>query len=68
MQQAANVVRLRARRSATSKRSLLNRLLNQVLMALLVGILVVGSIALWRVTTENTSQPHVPTWKKVAPQ
>jgi hypothetical protein len=62
MEPSAKVVRLP--RSTTSKHRLFNRLLG----GLLVAVLAVGSVALWRGTTENPSQPHVPTWKKAPPR
>jgi hypothetical protein len=62
MEPSDKVVRLR--RPTTSKHQLINRLLG----GLLAAVLAVGTFALWRGTTENASQPHVPTWKKVAPR
>jgi hypothetical protein len=63
MRHSDKVVRLRSRRSTSSRGGLSDRLLNRLLGGLLVAVLAVGAFALWRGTTENPSQPHVPTWK-----
>jgi hypothetical protein len=63
MKQTPNVVRLRPRRPGALRHSLFNR----VLGLLMTCVIVVGAMAIWRGSTENTSQPHVPTWKGKAP-
>jgi hypothetical protein len=40
--------------------------MNKLLGTLVAVTLIVSSAAIWRGGKENTSQPHVPTWKKVA--